>query len=231
LAFEGYGNNGGHYSEEDDHRRWLIVHILAHVALGSFGHASRPGPSLNLSRLGAAPLLVALAPAFLFASFGAVQKALLERKSAFRTVSRVEVLGALVGALATIGAALSGAGAMSWTVGILVISTQTSIHFWVAAKWHPTRRVQLGEIRSLLHFSGNLSAFNVINYLARNADSIIVGRYLDASALGIYSIAYKIMLFPLQNLTFVANRRSTLSCHRGKTKRKQWLPCTSSRSR
>jgi PST family polysaccharide transporter len=152
------------------------------------------------------PLLVILAPAFLLAIFGAVQKALLERKSAFRTVFRVEVFGAFVGALATIGSALSGAGAMSWTVGILVTSTQTSIHFWMAAKWHPTRRVQLGEIRSLLHFSGNLSAFNVINYLARNADSIIVGRYLDASALGIYSIAYKIMLFPLQNLTFVANR-------------------------
>src|SRR5205823_634608 len=45
-----------------------------------------------------------------------------------------------------------------------------------------------------------------INYFARNVDSLIVGRYLGAAALGVYSTAYKIMLFPLQNITFVASR-------------------------
>jgi PST family polysaccharide transporter len=51
-----------------------------------------------------------------------------------------------------------------------------------------------------------LSAFNFINYFARNADSFVIGRYLGAAALGIYSNAYKVMLFPLQNMTYVANR-------------------------
>jgi PST family polysaccharide transporter len=34
----------------------------------------------------------------------------------------------------------------------------------------------------------------------------VIGRYLGASALGIYTNAYKVMLFPLQNMTYVANR-------------------------
>jgi PST family polysaccharide transporter len=35
---------------------------------------------------------------------------------------------------------------------------------------------------------------------------MIIGRYLGAGSLGLYSLAYRLMLFPLQNLTFVASR-------------------------
>ena len=62
------------------------------------------------------------------------------------------------------------------------------------------------EVRGIWGFSGGLVGFNLVNYLARNADGMIIGRGLGADALGPYSMAYRLMLFPVQNFTYVANR-------------------------
>ena len=48
--------------------------------------------------------------------------------------------------------------------------------------------------------------FNLINYFSLNADSMIIGRFLGADSLGLYSLGYKIVDFPVNNLTFVASR-------------------------
>jgi PST family polysaccharide transporter len=48
--------------------------------------------------------------------------------------------------------------------------------------------------------------FNLVNYFARNADAMLIGRFLGPSELGLYNIGYRLMLFPLQNLTSIVNR-------------------------
>lgn len=45
--------------------------------------------------------------------------------------------------------------------------------------------------------------FNFVNYFSRNLDKILVGKYLSISALGYYEKSYRLMMLPLQNLTFV----------------------------
>lgn len=152
------------------------------------------------------PLLWALAPSFPLTSVGAVPRALLERKSAFSVIAAVEISVAVLGFVVTAISAWLGAGAMSFIYGTLAMAVLSSTSMWIASKWLPNKPAGSARLRRLLLFSGNLSAFNFINYFARNADSFVIGRYLGAAALGIYSNAYKIMLFPLQNMTYVANR-------------------------
>src|SRR5690606_31881064 len=60
--------------------------------------------------------------------------------------------------------------------------------------------------KGLLHFSGNLTAFNLINYFARNADAMFIGNLLGTAVLGAYSLANRIMLLPMQSLAFVSSR-------------------------
>lgn len=152
------------------------------------------------------PLLWALAPSFAITCFGSVPRALLERRSAFSIVARIEVGTTLLGLVVTVFAAWLGAGAMSFIYGLLSMAAMSSFSFWRAAQWTPGKPARTEHLGRLLSFSGNLSAFNFINYFARNADSFVIGRYLGAASLGIYSNAYKVMLFPLQNMTYVANR-------------------------
>jgi O-antigen/teichoic acid export membrane protein len=152
------------------------------------------------------PLLWALAPSFPISSVGAVPRALLERRSAFAIIARIEISSALLGLIVTATSAWLGAGAMSFIYGSLAMASFSSLAFWRSSQWMPSKVGRSDRLGKLLTFSGNLSAFNFINYFARNADSFVIGRYLGAAALGIYSNAYKVMLFPLQNMTYVANR-------------------------
>ncbi|WP_416262567.1 oligosaccharide flippase family protein [Gibbsiella quercinecans] len=56
------------------------------------------------------------------------------------------------------------------------------------------------EIKNIFGFSANLSLFNFINYFSRNTDSFIIGKFMSAAILGSYNLAYRIMLFPLQEV-------------------------------
>ena len=49
----------------------------------------------------------------------------------------------------------------------------------------------------------NLTSYTFINYFSKNADNFLIGKFLGSSNLGIYNMAYNIMLYPLQNISHV----------------------------
>lgn len=65
---------------------------------------------------------------------------------------------------------------------------------------------KLNSIKSALGYSSNLTVFNLINYFSRSADEMIIGKTMSPFTLGSYSLAYRIMLFPIQSLTFIFAR-------------------------
>ncbi|MCK1317388.1 MULTISPECIES: MOP flippase family protein [unclassified Bradyrhizobium] len=151
-------------------------------------------------------ILLALSLSFPVAALGASHLALLEKRNNFRKVGFIEVSAGGIGALAGILFAAEGGGIWGLIVQTLVTAGISTVLLWTRADWQPTLRWSFREFKGLLRFSGNLVSFNVINYFARNADGFIIGRYLGASELGHYNVAYRLMLLPLSNLTFVVNR-------------------------
>jgi len=53
----------------------------------------------------------------------------------------------------------------------------------------------------MLEFGGNITGFNIVNYFARNADNILIGRFWGAGPLGFYSKAYNLLMLPLSQIT------------------------------
>lgn len=152
------------------------------------------------------PVLCALALAFPLSASATAHQALLERRSSFAVLARIEVFSAVISLGIAVVAAGLGAGVYSLVAQALASACLSSCQLWIASNWRPNMRPRWSDLSALLGFGGNLAAFNLINFAARNADSAIIGRYLGSVALGNYSVAYKLMLFPLQNLTFVASR-------------------------
>ena len=54
--------------------------------------------------------------------------------------------------------------------------------------------------RDIMSFGANLTGFNLANFFARNLDNILIGKYSGAIELGYYDRAYKLLLFPIQNI-------------------------------
>jgi O-antigen/teichoic acid export membrane protein len=155
-------------------------------------------------------VLLFLSIAFPLGSAGASSLALLERSGQFGSIAIAEVSSAIVGAAVGIAVAGNGGGILGLIVMALVTTALSTTLFLVLCPWRPTlrwsRKEFQKEFQGLLHFSGNLVGFNIINYFASNADGMLIGRFLGAFDLGLYNIAYRIVLQPMQNLTYVAHR-------------------------
>jgi PST family polysaccharide transporter len=152
------------------------------------------------------PVLRALSGCFVIVSLGGVPAALLNREMRFRAVSMIELTAAVGGMVAAVAAALAGLGIWSLVIGAVVNVTVPTILFLNAAGWMPRKRFVWGEIRPLLRYSLNLSGFQMVNYASRNADNLIVGKFLGAAALGYYQVAYNLLLYSIQGITMVAGR-------------------------
>ena len=57
-----------------------------------------------------------------------------------------------------------------------------------------------GDMREVLRFGGGVLAFDLLNTLNRNADKFLMGRYLGSEAVGLYTLAYRVLSLPLTTL-------------------------------
>jgi len=64
----------------------------------------------------------------------------------------------------------------------------------------------VNEVRKISRFSLNLTGYSIFNYAVRNADNLLIGKYLGAQQLGYYNLAYRILLYPIQSITAVISR-------------------------
>jgi O-antigen/teichoic acid export membrane protein len=88
---------------------------------------------------------------------------------------------------------------------LLMVFFNTS-GFWLVSRWRPKLQWSSSDISDVMGFSGNLVGFNILNYFIRNTDNLLIGKFLGAADLGYYSMAYRLMLWPLQNISSVLGR-------------------------
>ncbi len=60
----------------------------------------------------------------------------------------------------------------------------------------------MASLRSMFRFSANVFSTRLLFYVNRNADNLLIGRVLGSTALGMYALAYNLMLVPSSRLTW-----------------------------
>ena len=151
-------------------------------------------------------ILQVLSTSFFISGLGILHQALLERSVSFDKLARLEIISVVLGAIVGVGLAFANAGVWSLVVQTLTTVTLTTVLLWRYSAWRPLRVFEMSEIKAVSRFSLNLTGFNIFNYFARNADYLLIGRFLGAQDLGYYTMAYRILLFPLQNISAVVGR-------------------------
>lgn len=143
---------------------------------------------------------------FIINSLAVVPQALLIKQMDFRRLAKAEIPSTIIAGIVAILLAWSGAGIWSLVVQALVAATTLTFLLWSACRWRPTMSFDKACINELKSFSANLLGYNIFNYWSRNFDNLIVGKFLGASALGIYSCAYNLMVFPVFQITSVTSK-------------------------
>jgi polysaccharide transporter, PST family len=73
--------------------------------------------------------------------------------------------------------------------------------FVAAAPWRPLMPDRHHEVYDLIKFGAGIVGYNLATFASRNVDSIVIGRFWGGSQLGFYDRAYRLFLFPLQQIT------------------------------
>jgi PST family polysaccharide transporter len=121
--------------------------------------------------------------------------AVLARNMHWLTIQGINLAGQIVGAV--VGILL--AWRTDWGVYALLAQSLTSsslvlVLTWAACPWRPSPHFDLKSVRSELSMGLNLLLFNLVNYLHRQGDNIILGYRWGPIELGYYSRAYNLML-------------------------------------
>ena len=152
------------------------------------------------------PMLKVLSLSFLFSGFSIVQQAMMEKTFKFKNIAIFELSSTFIGALTGISFALLNYGVWSLVFQNLIFSFTLSLLIWLNFSQKPRFYFSFIEIKSIAKFSGNLAGFNILNYFVRNADYILIQKFLGEQQLGYYTLAYRLMLYPLQNVSAVITR-------------------------
>ncbi|MHC4305733.1 MAG: MOP flippase family protein [Planctomycetota bacterium] len=153
-----------------------------------------------------APLLMLMSLSFVIAGPGIVHGALLRRDLLFDVLARVELAGVAIGAAVGITSAASGYGAWALAHQLLATAGVQTVGFWSAYAWRPQLVFSRRALRGVAGFSLNLVGFNALNYFVRRLDYLLIGRFLGATDLGVYTLAYRLMLYPVHNIAGVIGR-------------------------
>jgi PST family polysaccharide transporter len=130
----------------------------------------------------------------------AVYRSFFQRDMDFRTLGLRRIGSTVIGGGAGIAAALGGFGVWALIVERLLTVSSSSMWMVLRSPWRPTGVVSWQATGELWHYSRNLVGARLVNYFNRNLDNLLVGKFLGAQSLGIYSFAYQGVVGPLQYL-------------------------------
>ncbi|MDD5297434.1 MAG: MOP flippase family protein [Rhodocyclaceae bacterium] len=152
------------------------------------------------------PVVAATSLTLFLAGAQAVPQAILYRDMRFADTTKANILGSVAGSIVALTMAWQGFGVWSLVAQPLVGSTLTLVLIFRLGGWLPSPEFSLGSIRDLVRFSGGLFGANMVTYMQRNTDSLLIGKYIGSGPLGYYQMAYQLMLYPLQQVSGVIVR-------------------------
>jgi O-antigen/teichoic acid export membrane protein len=151
---------------------------------------------------GLAPVMLGMAVVVIFSVTASTPRALLERQLRYSRIAAVEAAAIAIAAVIGLIAAWHGAGVWSLVLYNLINHGLRAASFGWLARHELRPNTRLRQLGDLLSFGGWVLATNLLNFVARNSDNILIGAWLGAAAVGVYGLSYQFMLAPLMAITW-----------------------------
>lgn len=150
-------------------------------------------------------LLKLISVVFTIVSLSFIQQSLLKKEMKFKELFNINIISTISYGVITIVLALNGLGVKALVLGYIgknFVMTMITIIFY---RWTPNLIFDFKIIKDLLNFGVYVFGSSFLNYFKRNLDYLLIGKLLGSSALGYYTLAYKLMLVPVQKIGGVIN--------------------------
>ncbi|MDD3337951.1 MAG: lipopolysaccharide biosynthesis protein [Lachnospiraceae bacterium] len=153
------------------------------------------------------PVGMLLSVSLIFSTLNMIPNAILMKNKHFVLVAVRNIIVFIITGVIAIVFAFMGFKYYALVLQSVLTSVITFICNYISVKKNYSLgfhgKIDYTGMKKVLSFSGFQFAFNMINYFSRNMDNLLISRVMGESALGYYDKAYKLMLYPVQNLTQV----------------------------
>lgn len=149
-------------------------------------------------------LLPLMGSTFFIRSLGSTHYALARKAINYRVRTFSELSDVIVRGIVGIVLALLDMGAMALVAGYVAGALASTIVLWLQVRFRPRLRLSRLHLGNMLAFGGMLTLVDIGAVLAYNLDYIFIGKLLGASALGFYSVAFRLPELVVINLATVA---------------------------
>jgi PST family polysaccharide transporter len=187
-------------------RAALGCSIVAGLVLTGAAVAAAPLIASFFDNPDVVPIVRLLAVGLFASALGAVPEALLQRDLLFSRLTIATVARSMVTGAVSVGLALSGYGAISLAWGNVAGGVSFAVLTWAllpdrpdAALWR-TRR---SDVRQVVGYGIPVAGSSMLQRAIYDIDYLIIGRMLGVSALGYYSLAFRLPELLILNVFFV----------------------------
>ncbi len=146
-----------------------------------------------------------LAVELFFSTINIVPNSLFLKNKNFKFIAKRTFFINVITGIVSVVYAFYGGGCYALLVSPILSSI---LIFFVSLRVYPLKidwNFSLKPIKAIFSYSFFQLLFNILNYFSRNLDKLLIGKYLNMSALGYYQKNYQLMMYPLANITSVIN--------------------------
>ena len=156
-----------------------------------------------------ATLLVAYSARLLVRHWAVAPEAMLKRALRYRELSIVRVCGELTEAFVKLGLAYAGVhgnrdlAIWCFVIGPIANAIVTTAGTLVCYPWLPRFTLKRDVVRRVARFCAAVSGGDLLYFAYTSADYLVIGRYFGRSAVGIYRLAYELVIDVVRMLSLV----------------------------
>ena len=139
------------------------------------------------------PIIQVLSVTFVLTALSSIQTGLLRREMAFRSLALRRLVAVALSGVVGVGMALAGFGAWA-LVGQQIASAVVSVvMLWAVTPWRPSLEFSRQDFGELFGFGINVVGGDMLNFLSRNIDRLLIGVFLGLIPVALYGVGYRIL--------------------------------------
>ena len=186
--------------EDDQLHVAFTFNLLMTVTMTALAVAAAPFTSAAFGASGHAAVFAVMGGYLALRGSMQMSRSLMQRDLDFKKMIVLDLSGSVVRAVLSVALALDSFGVWAIVAGLLAGQAVSTAAGWLLVRYRPRLRFDWGTGRVMMGFGIKSAAMNILTELALNGDYLVVGSMLGATALGVYTIAYRLPELAINNL-------------------------------
>lgn len=136
-------------------------------------------------------------------SFGIVQNAKIIREVNFKVLAKRTIIANVIAGLLAVYLAYIGFGVWALVIQMVLASFLHVALLWSFSKWLPSFSFSVKPIKTLFAFSSNLLVSGLLDVIASNIQTLLIGKIYTKADLGFYTQAKQLSGIPSSTITSI----------------------------